>query len=127
MSLVPGAVSLARALCALERVRATGVLTVSGSYDSCRIALVRGVPRAACSKRSDATLGDVLLRGGDLDREAHARALESWAQNEPVGTWLVRTGAATRPAVEHALRSQLRARILEAFRFHGLDYRFAAG
>jgi hypothetical protein len=127
MNHVPGAVSLARALVALSRGHSTGVLTVCSPYDVCRIAVVDGVPRAATSKRSGATLGDVLLRAGDLDAKKHMQALESAAPHWPVGAWLVQAGVATRPAVEHALRSQLRARILDVFHWQGLDYRFAAG
>ncbi len=127
MNSLPSAVSLARALLALARVRSTGVLTVCSPYDVCRIAVVEGVPRAAASKRSGASLGDVLLREGDLDQQKHLHALDAGPPDWPIGAWLVRSGVATRPAVEHALRAQLRARIVDVFHWHGLDYTFAAG
>lgn len=124
---LPGAVSLARALVALARGHSTGVLQVCSGFDVCRIAVVDGVVRAASSRRDQLALGDVLLRAGDLNEQAHRVALADGPPRGPVGEWLVREGIATRPAVEHALRRQLRARILEVFSWHGLDYGFARG
>lgn len=124
---LPGAVSLARALLALHRGHGTGVLRVCSGADVCRIAVVDGVVRAAAGKRDKLALGDVLLGSGDLDRHAHMRALSAGRATGPVGEWLVDRGLATRPAVEHALRRQLHARILEIFRSRGIEYTFSEG
>ena len=124
---LPSAVSLARALLALHRGRGTGVFRVCSGEEVCRLAVVDGVVRAAAGQRDRLTLGDVLMRSGDLDGNAHRRALSQGAAQGPVGGWLVDSGLATRPAVEHALRRQLQARIVELFRARGLDYTWSAG
>jgi hypothetical protein len=124
---LPSAVSLARALLALHRGRSTGVLRVCSGAEVCRLAVVDGIVRAAAGQRDRLTLGDVLMRSGDLDGNAHRRALSQGGAHGPVGGWLVDSGLATRPAVEHALRRQLQARIVELFRSRGLDYTWTAG
>ncbi len=121
------AVSFARALLALSRARKTGVLTARTTLDAVRVAIVDGVVRAARAERESELLGDVLLREGDLDVEAHLRALCVGAAEHPVGQWLVRAGAATRPAVEHALRDQLRARLLRVFEWPAIEYTLVSG
>ncbi len=121
------ALSLARALLSLCRARKTGVLSVCSRTDVCRIAVVDGVLRAAGSAGDVEPLGDVLLRGGDLDTPAHLRALEQGAPEHPVGEWLVRAGIASRPAVENALRDQLRARVLAVFAWKEQNYQFVEG
>ncbi len=128
MDRLPGATSLARALLALERARATGVLEVRAARRSARLALVSGTPTAAVLDPDDGeTLGDVLARDGALDREAHARALAEGAPSTPVGEWLVETGAATRPAVEYALRRQLRRRVGLLFGWSAAELSFRRG
>jgi len=127
MDRLPGAVSLARALLTLERSGRSGVLEVISGAERCRIAVRAGTPVAATPLRRDGTLGDSLLRSGDLDLRRHDEALAESPPTGPVGDWLVATGAATRPAVELALRNQLRARVLHVFRFRGLEYRFEPG
>lgn len=128
MATTAGTVYLARALLALDRTRQTGVLRVSGDTDRCLVAVVGGIPRAATPVRgAEDSLGDELLRSGELDGEAHRRALERVPVARPVGAWLIEVGAATRPAIEHALREQLRTRLLEVFRWPVLHYRFTAG
>jgi hypothetical protein len=128
MATTAGTVCLARALLALDRTQQTGVLRVSGDTDRCLVAVVDGMPRAATPVRgAEDSLGDELLRSGDLNGEAHKRALERGPAARPVGAWLVEVGAATRPAIEYALREQLRSRLLEVFRWPVLQYRFTAG
>jgi hypothetical protein len=119
---------LARALMTLARAERTGVLCVHAGRRGARIAVVDGVPRAVRLEEGDAdALGDLLLRAGDLDAGLHAEALDGAAPRGPVGAWLVDRGLASRPAVELALRRQLRMRLLAVFRWTGLDYRFEAG
>ena len=87
-----------------------------------------GTPRAiALSSGDRETLGDLLARSGALDREAHARALERSSPCGPVGDWLVAHGAATRPAVEWALREQLERRVAGLFEWTGAELRFRPG
>jgi Domain of unknown function (DUF4388) len=124
---LPGAVSLARALLALHRGRGTGVLHVCSGAEARRIAVVDGRVRAVACSRDRLSLGDVLLRSGDLDAQAHRRALTERPVQGAVGDWLVDSGLATRPAVEHALRRQLHARVLDVFRARGLEYTFQHG
>jgi len=126
---VPGAVSLSRALLALSRARRTGVLCVCTEYGTCRIAVVDGVLRAAASLATlDEPLGDALMRDGALDAGAHTDALASVkALPVPVGRWLLDAGLVSRPALELALRRQLRDRVVRVLSCHGLDYVFEPG
>jgi hypothetical protein len=122
-------VSFARALLALSRARQSGVLHVHSELGVCRIAIADGVPRAASSARGTGrALGDALLADGALDPAAHARAVEQQtAPAAPVGGWLVASGLTTRPALEVALRCQLRERVLRLFECRALEYRFVPG
>lgn len=125
---LPSVVSLARALLTLGRTRATGVLHVSADAGVCRVALVDGVVRAASTlPGQDQPLGDTLIGDGALDVAAHARALEQTAPRGPIGEYLVASGVTTRPALELALRRQLRDRVLALFARRTLEYRFEAG
>jgi hypothetical protein len=122
------AVSFARALLALERARRSGVLHVTTEFGVCRIAMADGVARAASGFPPQRALGDALCAGGALDASAHASAvLNHEAPRVPIGDWLVERGLATRPAVEVALRCQLRERIVFLSGCRQLDYRFAPG
>lgn len=124
----PSVVSLARAFLTLGRTRATGVLHVSGDVGRCRLAIVAGVARAATALPGrERTLGDALASDGALDLDAHARALESGVPAMPIGQYLVASGLTTRPALELALRRQLRDRVLALFAEPVLEYRFAEG
>jgi hypothetical protein len=123
---LPGAVSLARALLSLSRARQTGVLHVATEIGGCWLVIVDGVPRAASALPGrDDTLGDALVREGALDPHAHHEALRrSERTYGPVGHWLVDAGLVGRPALELALRRQLRDRVLHVFACQTLDYRF---
>lgn len=128
MDLLPSATSLARALLALDRARANGVLEVRGTRRAARLALVDGTPRAIALEPADGeTLGDLLVREGALDREVHARALAAGWPSVPVGEWLVDTGAASRPAVEWAVRRQLQRRIGLLFDWAPIELCFRCG
>jgi hypothetical protein len=122
-------VSLARALLSLSRARQTGVLHVSTELGACSLTLVDGVPRAASALPGmEETLGDALMRAGALDPRAHHEALRrSERTYGPVGYWLVDAGLVSRPALELALRRQLRDRVLHVFACRSLDYRFDPG
>jgi hypothetical protein len=128
MDSLPGAISLARALLSLSRARQTGVLHVESELGGCRLSIVDGVPRAARGLTFEDPLGDALVREGELDPHAHRVALrESESAHGPVGRWLLDAGLVSRPALELALRRQLRDRVLRVFACHGLDYRFEPG
>lgn len=127
MDRVGSAVSFGRALWALGRAGSTGVLEVAGDAQRCRIALVEGTPRAATALRADGTLGDALLSEGDLDLVRHGAALLHAPPSGPVGDWLVAQRVASRPAVELALRVQLRRRILRIFAFREIEFHFVSG
>ena len=128
VALSTGMISFARALICLSRSRRTGVLALDGGAESCRVSVVDGIPRAATAVcGAEDTLGDALLRAGELDCDAHLKALQAGGACRPVGAWLVEVGAASRPAVESALREQLRSRMVEVFRWPSLRYRFTDG
>ncbi|MFW5926308.1 MAG: J domain-containing protein [Myxococcota bacterium] len=128
MDHLPGATSLARALMALARSRATGVLTVQSGVARARLGVVDGTPRAvALEGVDDEPLGDLLARDGAIDPRVHARALRRGVPRTPIGRWLVAMGAASEPAVAHALRTQLRRRVQRMFRWPDTEYRFASG
>lgn len=133
MDHLPGATSLARALLALSRSRATGVLRVQGAVARARLSIVQGTPRAVAldgvleATDDDEPLGDLLARDGALDPRVHAWAMVRGVPDVPIGRWLVAVGATTLPAVNHALRVQLRRRVLRIFRWARLEYAFATG
>ncbi len=137
MDRLPAATSLATALLALERSRATGVLHVRGALGEARLAIIDGTPRALVGAvPQGGTLGDRLVRSGGLDARAHADALDARARADtldvagsrgPVGRWLVESGAARPEAVAHALREQLRERVRALFRWQAVEFQFVAG
>ena len=128
MDRVPAATSLARALLALSRARATGVLAVAADRRRARVAVMDGTPRAvAVQPGDDETLGDLLSSHGALDAEAHARALARSTPCGPVGDWLVAHGAASRPAVEWAVRRLLERRVARLFEWQGAELAFRGG
>lgn len=92
---------------------------------ACRIRVVRGGLIAVTGPTGhDDSLGDVLLRSGDLDPRKHfaALSLRDDSPTEPVGAWLLAEQLATRGAVLHALRAQLRGRMLSLLRCRELSY-----
>ena len=124
----PSVVSLARALLTLARTRATGVLHVNADSGASQLALVDGIVRAATPLPGHGrVLGDALAGDGALDAEAHAGALQHGAPAGPIGQYLVAAGLTTRPALELALRRQLRDRVIALFERPVLEYRFEAG
>lgn len=127
---MPAATVVARALLALERMRATGTLVVVAQNGEAQIAVHEGVPRALALVRGrddTASVGDDLARSGSLDLAAHRRALALSTPDGPVGAWLVAREIATPGAVSHALREQLRRRLFSVMRWDGVDCRFVAG
>ncbi|MDH5493793.1 MAG: hypothetical protein OEY14_17720 [Myxococcales bacterium] len=128
MDRLPGATTLARALLALARARATGILELRACRHSARISLVEGFARAAqLDEPDDDSLGDLLYRAGDFDLEAHGEALIRGPALGLVGEWLIDAKATTRPALVAALRRQLEGRIRRLFRWQGLELRFLPG
>jgi hypothetical protein len=123
------AVSFGRALLALERGRSSGVLHVRSETCACRIVVEHGVVRAVSGVHgAERTLGDALLADGELDVPAHERAVAIGdATSGPIGLWLIERGFASRPAVEVALRRQLRERVVRLFSRENIEYRFEAG
>ena len=75
MDRFPSATSLSRALLALRRAEATGVLTVRSERREATLAIVMGIPRAAACPVEGEMLGDLLCRNGHLDEAVHAKAL----------------------------------------------------
>ncbi len=102
------------------------MLTVRAERREARLAIVKGVPKAI-SALDDETLGDVLSRRGELDREAHERALATAPPVGPVGQWLIDVGAASREAVERALADQLGRRVAAILGWPSAELRFRAG
>jgi hypothetical protein len=105
------------------------VLHVRSETCACRIAIEDGVIRASSGVRgAELTLGDALLADGELDVPAHERAVAIGdAASAPIGLWLIERGCASRPAVEVALRRQLRERVVRLFACERIEYRFEAG
>jgi hypothetical protein len=128
---VPIATSLARALLTLSRSGAQGVLEVWSEQGRAQIAILGGTPRAIriedAEGFADETLGDALVRSGALDGEGHLRAIEDGAIGDPIGTRLIRAGAATAAAVSHALRDQMRRRVARMLGWPAAEYRFVPG
>jgi hypothetical protein len=128
MDRLPGATRLARALLALSRSAATGVLTVDARGARGHLAIQEGTPRAvALDGDGGDLLGDLLAREGALDPRVHAWAMVQGMPDVPVGRWLVAVGATTAPAVAHALRVQLRKRVRRMFQWEGAEFRFQHG
>ena len=128
MDRLPAATSLATALLALERSRASGVLHVRGVPGEARLAIVEGTPRALVGAVAQGgSLGDRLTRTGGLDATAHASALDTAPPRGPVGRWLVESGSARPEAVAHALREQLRERVRALFCWDAVEFQFVAG
>ena len=102
MDRLPGASVLARALLALTRAHATGVLEVVAGSRLGRLAIREGhTVAAAVSKPDEVCLGDLLVRAGTLDPARHRIALDAGEPQGPVGVWLVREGLVSQdPSLE---------------------------
>jgi hypothetical protein len=129
MDTLPGAVSLARALLSLSRSCGTGMLHVMTEFGACRLTIVSGVPRAAAGPHElEVPLAEVPACDGSLDPQAHIEALHASAHvHGPVGYWLVEAGSVERPALELALRRELRDRVLHVFACQSMEFRFDPG
>lgn len=128
MERLPGATALARSLLSLSRSQATGVLRIDAADRQARVSIVDGTPRAiATAFAADDLLGDLLVRSGSVDPRAHAEALSDGGPDGPVGEWLVSTGLAEKSAVAHALRIQLRGRMVRLFGWGSLRLTFDPG
>lgn len=107
---------LARALMTLARRSASGEVGIEAAGG--RRAVVRlalgGISGIDHSEGGSVVLGDILMHEGALEREL---ALDEAGRDgsEPIGQFLVRTGRASRGAVEHALRKQMRSRLRTLF------------
>jgi hypothetical protein len=75
---------------------------------------------------AELALGDALLAEGALDVTAHAHAVVRGEETAgvPIGSWLIERGMTSRPALEAALRRQLRARVTQLFSCERIEYRF---
>jgi hypothetical protein len=122
---LPGAVSLARALLTLSRSEQSGVLHVSSSVERFKLVLDAGVVRALSGGDSDQhALGDVLLASGALNCVRYSEALAREVPSAPIGAWLIRTGSTTPAALQCALRHQMRDRVKRILLSTSLEYHF---
>lgn len=122
---LPGAVSLARALLTLSRAEQSGVLLVSSGSERFQLVLDAGVIRAVRGADGDRhALGDGLMRVGALDCVRYSEALAKDTPSTPIGAWLVRNGCTTPAAVEYVLRAQMRERVKRILLSRGLEYQF---
>lgn len=124
---LPGATTLARALLVLARSRATGILTVRSRLGVARLAIDGGAIVAAQSHHEEEPIGDLLSRAGEVDMDAHRRALEAEPPSAPIGRWLVRHGVTSEASLAVALRRQLRRRVGRLMRDAPLDLSFERG
>lgn len=111
----------------LARSGKSGVLSVVGDTASARIGVREGrVVAMRVSPDDGDSLGEELRRSGDWD-ETRARAAGSPRPGSPLGAWAVAAGAASEAAVSHALRRQLRRRIVRLFALDPLELRLSPG
>lgn len=116
--------AFARALMVLAERAASCDVHVYSERGACRLRIARGALLAVSGPTGhDDSLGDVLLRSGDLDAGKHFVALAQRGEGAaPVGAWLLAERLATRGAVSHALRAQLRGRMLSLLSCRELTY-----
>lgn len=123
---MPGAVSLARALLSLSRSEQSGVLHVSSAHERFQFVLDAGVVRALRGGDNDQhTLGDALLAAGALDCVRYSEALAKDTPSAPIGAWLVKTGCTSAAALQYVLRVQMRERVKRILLSSALEYHFA--
>ena len=121
--------AFARALLVLAERGESCEVSAYTERGMCRVRIAAGALVAVTGPTGhDDSLGDVLLRSGDLDPRKHFAALAQRgdASREPVGAWLLAEQLATRGAVLHALRAQLRGRVLSLLTCQELSYAQAA-
>lgn len=127
MDSLPGASALARGLLVLARSGKSGVLSVVGESVTARVGVRDGrVIAMRVSPDDGDSVGDELRRSGAWD-EARARAADPPPPGTPLGVWAVAIGAASEAAVSHALRRQLRRRIVRLFALDPLELRLSPG
>jgi hypothetical protein len=91
----------------------------------CRLTIVSGVPRAAGPVASEDPAADLPLYDDALEPATDLEALHaSLRVHGPVGYWLVDAGSVERPALELALRRELRDRVLHVFACQTVELRF---
>jgi len=119
---------LIRGLTTLRRARAHGMLEVASHVGAARISIVEGLPVAVRmpDSRGD-SLGDLLIREGALNRQAHERAFAAIPPRGPVGVWLARVGATSAPALAYVCRRQLEGRLRRLLLTEGIELHFVPG
>jgi hypothetical protein len=124
--------AFARALLAIAEKRQSCDVRAYTERGECRMRISEGALLLVTGPTgNDESLGDVLLRSGDLDARKHFAALaqredrEGKPDGKPVGAWLLAEQLATRGAVLHALRAQLRGRMLSLLTCRELSYAVA--
>ena len=125
MALSVDAWGFARALLVLAARKETCCVHAYSERGTCRLRIQAGALIAVTGPTGhDDSLGDVLLRSGDLDAHKHYAALaqRNDTNAKPVGAWLLAEQLATRGAVLHALRAQLRGRMLSLLGCQQLSY-----
>lgn len=129
MSVSVDAWAFARALLVIAERRASCDVRAYTERGECRVRIASGALVSVSGPTGhDDSLGDVLLRSGDLDAQHHFAALAQRgdAGGRPVGAWLLAQQLATRGAVLHALRAQLRGRMLSLLSCQELSFAQAA-
>jgi hypothetical protein len=124
MSVSADAWAFARALLVVAERRRSCQVHAYTERGACRLRIEQGALVAITGPTGhDDSLGDVLLRSGDLDARKHYAALaQREASSQPVGAWLLAEQLATRGAVLHALRAQLRGRMLSLLSCRELSF-----
>lgn len=129
MSVSIDAWGFARALLVIAEQRQSCEVRAYTERGECRVGIAGGALVAITGPTGhDASLGDVLLRSGDLDAQKHFAALSQRGDDggQPVGAWLLAEQLATRGAVLHALRAQVRGRMLSLLSCRELSYALGA-
>jgi hypothetical protein len=129
MSVSVDAWAFARALLVIAERRASCDVRAYTERGECRVRIASGALVSVSGPTGhDDSLGDVLLRSGDLNAKQHFAALAQRgdAGGKPVGAWLLAEQLATRGAVLHALRAQLRGRMLSLLACRELTFAQAA-
>lgn len=117
--------AFARALLVVAERRQSCDVRAYTERGECRIRIAAGALVSVTGPTGhDDSLGDVLLRSGDLNAQQHFAALAQRddSSGKPVGAWLLAEQLATRGAVLHALRAQLRGRMLSLLSCRELSY-----